>query len=101
MKQTIRIRMLGVYDLFLATGAILIGAQMVTSSSGTIFAEKYPDSWASNLPFDSWVMPGVLAIVIFGLGNIIAAAFSLKKGHNSTWFAYAIMGAVFFLSLIF
>ena len=25
-------------------------------------------------------MPGVLAIVIFGLGNIIAAVFSFKKG---------------------
>ncbi|WP_409275795.1 hypothetical protein V1499_09730 [Neobacillus sp. SCS-31] len=44
MKQTIRARMLGIYDLFLATGAIWIGAQMVLSSSGTIFAEEYPDS---------------------------------------------------------
>ncbi|MBE1557180.1 hypothetical protein [Sporosarcina limicola] len=78
MKQTIRARMLGVYDLFLATGAIWIGAQMVRSRSG-IFAEEYPDSWASSLPFESWVMPGVLTIVIFGLGNIVAAVFSFKK----------------------
>ena len=75
MKQTIRARMLGICDLFLATSAIWIGAQMVKSSSG-IFAEEYPDSRASRLPFDSWVMPGVLAIVIFGLGNIIAMVFS-------------------------
>ena len=101
MKHTIRARMLGIYDLFLATGAIWIGAQMVKSSSGTIFAEEYPDSWTFSLPFDSWVMPGVLAIVIFGLGNIIAAVFSFKKRHNSSWYASAIMGAVFFFSLIF
>ncbi|WP_391122643.1 hypothetical protein [Psychrobacillus sp. L3] len=101
MKQTIRARMMGIYDLFLATGAIWFGVQMVLSSSGTIFAEKYPDSWASRLPFDSWVMPGVLAIVIFGLGNILAAVFSFKKRHNSSWYATAIMGAVFFFSLIF
>ena len=63
MKQTIRARMLGVYDLFLATGAIWFGTQMVKSSGG-IFAEDYPDSW---------ILPGVLAIVIFGLGNVIAA----------------------------
>jgi len=101
MKQTIRARMLGIYDLFLATGAIWFGVQMVMLSSGTIFAEEYPDSWASRLPFDSWVIPGVLAIVIFGLGNIIAAVFSFLKKDNSSWFASAIMGAVFFFSLIF
>lgn len=83
--------MLGIYDLFLATGAIWIGAQMVKSSSG-IFAEEYPDSW---------VMPGVLAIVIFWLGNIIVAVFSFKKGYKSSWYASAIMGVVFFFSLIF
>lgn len=101
MKQIIRARLLGVYNLFLATGAIWLGTQMVTSSSGTIFAGEYPESWASNLPFNSWVMPGVLAIVIFGLGNIIAAVFSFRKRHNSSWYASAIMGAIFFFSLIF
>jgi len=100
MKQTIRARVLGIYDLFLATGAIWIGAQMMKSGSG-IFAEEYPESWASSLPFDSWVMPGVLAIFIFGLGNIIAAVFSFKKRHNSSWYASAIMGTVFLFSLIF
>ena len=99
MKRTCRAKMLGIYDLFLATGAIWIGTQMVRSSNG-IFAEEYPASWATRLPFDSWVMPGVLAIVIFGLGNIIAAVFSFKKSHNSSWYASAIMGAVFFFSLI-
>ena len=29
-----------------------------------IFAGDYPESWATNLPFDSWVMPGILAITI-------------------------------------
>ncbi|QKY71572.1 hypothetical protein Len3610_02630 [Lentibacillus sp. CBA3610] len=99
MKQTIRTMMLGIYDLFLATGAIWIGVKMVKSSSG-IFVE-YPDRWASRLPFDSWVMPGILAIVIFGLGNIIAAVFSFKKRHNSSWYASTIMGAIFLISLIF
>ena len=54
MKQTLRARVLGIFDFFLATGAIWIGVQMVTSSSGTIFAGEYPDGWASRLPFDSW-----------------------------------------------
>ncbi|CAM3191996.1 hypothetical protein FITA111629_09155 [Filibacter tadaridae] len=92
---------LGIYDLFLAMGAIWLGVQMITSSNGTFFADPYPDSWVSNLPFDSWVMPGILAIVIFGLGNIIAAVLSFKKEHNSSWYASAVMGAVFLFGLAF
>lgn len=101
MKQTIRVRILCVFNLFLATGAIWSGFQMVTSSSGTIFDEPYPDSWASNLPFESWVLPGVLAIIIFGLGNIIAAVLSLRKKHSSSWYASALMGLIFLLGLAF
>ncbi|WP_228548243.1 hypothetical protein [Sporosarcina obsidiansis] len=101
MKHTLRTRMLSIYDLLLATGAIWIGTQMVMSRSGTIFAEEYPDSWASRLPFDSWMMPGILAIVIFGLGNIIAAVCSYKNNHKNSWVASAIMGTVFFFGLIF
>ncbi|HSI68340.1 MAG TPA: hypothetical protein VK947_13015 [Planococcus sp. (in: firmicutes)] len=97
MKQTTRKRILGSYNLFLATGAIWIGTQMVTSSSG--FGQDYPDSWAANLPFESWVMPGILAIVIFGLGNLIAAAFSFMK--KNSWLASVIMGALFLFGLIY
>lgn len=92
---------LGIYDLFLATGAIWLGVQMVTLKSGTIFAEPYPDSWAANLTFDSWVMTGVLAIVIFGLGNIVAAILSFKKKHNSSWYASSFLGAVFLFGLAY
>ncbi|GAB3054962.1 hypothetical protein GCM10027286_17920 [Virgibacillus ainsalahensis] len=70
---------------------------MIHSSGGIFIA--YPESWASRLPFDSWVIPGVLAIIIFGLGNIVAAIFTLKKGHSS-WAVSAIMGGIFFVSLI-
>ncbi|MHA6261518.1 hypothetical protein ACXYMX_16785 [Sporosarcina sp. CAU 1771] len=92
---------LGIYDLFLAMGAIWLGVQMITSSNGTFFADPYPDSWVSNLPFDSWVMPGILAVVIFGLGNIIAAVLSFKKEHNSSWYASAVMGVVFLFGLAY
>ncbi|WP_246031495.1 hypothetical protein [Salibacterium salarium] len=68
------------------------------STSGGNFVE-YPDKWASILPFDNWVIPGVLAIIIFGFGNILAAIFTFKKGHSS-WAVSAIMGGIFFVSLI-
>ena len=99
MMQTTRARMLSIYDLLLALGAIYCGIQMVRSNYG-IFAEQYPESWANNLPFDSWVMPGILAIVIFGLGNIIASLFSFVSRGNSSWYISMIMGALFFFGLI-
>ena len=100
MKRTISSKVLAGYDLFLATGAIWLGVQMVMLRKGTIFGEAYPDSWASKLPFDSWVMPGILAIVIFGLGNVIAAVFCWKNRNNSSWYISGLMGAIFFLGLL-
>ncbi|WP_085522726.1 hypothetical protein [Tuberibacillus sp. Marseille-P3662] len=94
MKQALRAKMLGFYDLILAAGAVWTGAKMTKWT-------EYPNLWASRLPFDSWVMPGVLAILIFGLGNLIAAILCLQKEHNRSWIASAFMGGLFFLSLIF
>ncbi|MEV9639591.1 hypothetical protein ABZ756_02690 [Mammaliicoccus sciuri] len=92
---------LGIYDVFLAMGAIWLGVQMVTSSNGTFFADPYPDSWVSNLPFNSWIMPGILAIVLFGFGNLIAAVLSFKKEQKSSWYASAVMGTIFLFGLAF
>lgn len=61
MKRAIRVKLLGFYDLILAIGSIWIGIMMVNSSGG-IFVE-YPDRWASRLPFDSWVIPGVSTLL--------------------------------------
>lgn len=92
---------LSIYDLFLATGAIWLGLLMIISKSGTIFAEPYPESWARNVPIDSWVMLAVLAIVIFGLGNIMAAILSFKKTRHSSWYASTAMGSVFLIGLAY
>lgn len=100
MEKSIRAKLLSIYDLFLATGAIYCGTLMVRSNSG-LFSEEYPESWATNLPFDSWVMPGILAITIFGLGNIIASVFSYIGRGNSSWYVSLIMGALFFFGLIY
>ncbi|ENH96195.1 hypothetical protein J416_11847 [Gracilibacillus halophilus YIM-C55.5] len=93
--------MLGIYDLFLATGAIVLGVQMVTLKNGTIFSGPFPDSWSANLPFDGWIIPGVWAIAIFGFGNISAAILSFRGKHNSSWYASSLMGAVFLFGLAY
>ena len=99
MKQKTRMNLLGVYDLILSFGAIYYGVMMVSSRNG-IFIE-YPKEWLSKVPFESWVAPGIIAIVIFGLGNIISALFCFRKESNESWFMSAAMGGILFLSIIF
>lgn len=84
---------LGVYDLLLAVAAIFCGTLMVNSSYG-IFS-NYPSEWISILPFQSWIIPGILTIAILGIGNIIAAFFCLRRKNNHSWFFSALMGLIF------
>lgn len=97
MKQKISKILLGIYDLFLSLGAIYIGILMISGNG--MFAE-YPKEWLSKVPFENWVTPGLIAIVVFGLGNIIAAIFSIRGKDNKSWHISAIMGGIFFVSLV-
>ncbi|HEY5585156.1 MAG TPA: hypothetical protein VIK78_11795 [Ruminiclostridium sp.] len=97
MKQRSNI-ILGIYDLILASGAIFSGFLMLSSSKG-IFSE-YPTEWLSILPFKSWIIPGIIAISLFGVGNIVAAIFSFRRKNNKSWFASSLMGGILLISLV-
>lgn len=97
MKQKISKILLGIYDLFLSLGAIYTEIMMISGNG--IFAE-YPNEWASIVPFENWVIPGIIIIAVFGIGNIISAIVSLRGRSNKSWHISAIMGGIFFVSLI-
>lgn len=94
MKQKIMMYVLGFYNLLLATGAIITGVMMMTSNSG-IF-EEYPKEWISKTPFESWFIIGIIVILLFGIGNIVAAILSYKKAYILS----VIMGGILFISLV-
>ncbi len=89
---------LGIYDLCLAFAAILCGVLMLNSNYGVF--SSYPSEWLSILPFKNWFFPGIITIVIFGAGNIIASLCSFRHSGNRSWFVSAIMGGVLLISLI-
>lgn len=97
MKQKTRMNLLGLYNLILALGAIYTGMLMIRGNG--IFID-YPKEWLGKVPFVSWFIPGIIAIVLFGLGNIIASIFCFRKKSSSSWLMSAIMGGVFFISLV-
>ncbi|QOX65901.1 hypothetical protein FRZ06_10305 [Anoxybacterium hadale] len=90
--------LLGIFDLILALGAICAGIMMV--SSKMVFS-VFPREWILKVPFESWFVPGIIAIVVFGVGNLMAAFFSFKKNSNRPWLFSAFMGGIFFISILF
>jgi hypothetical protein len=98
MKHKARINLLGFYDLVLSLGAVFMGVMMINSSNG-IFTE-YPKEWLSKVPFVSWVIPGIIAITVFGLGNIVSAILCFRKVNNKSWLMSGVMGGIFFISLV-
>jgi hypothetical protein len=97
MKDRYRLYLLGAYDLALSFGAIATGIMMLWSNYG-IFKE-YPKEWLSKLPFHSWVWPGIIIIVLFGLGNIISASAAFRKNISGTGALTVGMGAALLICL--
>lgn len=96
MKLKIRNCILGSYDLILATIAIFTGILMIRSDYG-IFLE-YPAEWIGKIPFHSWTAPGVILIILFGLGNITATFLCFMNESGRNWFISGIMGLFILLS---
>ena len=71
---------------------------MVTSRN-RIFVE-YPEEWLTKVPFKSWVIPGIIAIILFGFGNFLSAVIILKNRNDKPWLMSAIMGGILLVSLI-
>jgi hypothetical protein len=86
--------LLGIYDLILSCGAIYIGIEMIN------WGNDYPKEWLSKVPFENWITPGKIVIIVFGLGNIIASIFCLRKKNSRSWYMSAIMGGIFFISMV-
>lgn len=94
MKNNKMKMVLIIYDLFLALGAIYEGFRMVFGRYG-----EYPPEWLGRVPFTSWVIPGIIAIVFYGLGNLFIGILIFTKGNKGIILSF-IMGVIFLVSLL-
>lgn len=94
MKNNKMKMVLIIYDLFLALGAIYEGFRMVFGRYG-----EYPPEWLGRVPFTSWVIPGIIAIIFYGIGNLLAGIFTFIKGNKGIGISF-IMGIIFLVSLL-
>lgn len=83
-----------IYDLFLALGAIYEGILMIAGRFG-----EYPSEWLDRVPFTSWVIPGIIAIIFYGLGNLLAGISIFTKENKGAVLSF-IMGVIFLVSLL-
>jgi len=97
MRSKVILNLLGGYDLLMSLGAFYIGVNMIFEKG--VFNE-YPKEWLSKVPFQNWFLPAIIGIVVFGLGNCIAAIFSFMIKGNLSWIVSAIMAGIFFLSMV-
>lgn len=98
MIRKVNLILLRIFDLLVALIFIYTGILMISSNYG-VFAEGFPKEFSEVLPFDSWVIPGIIFIILFGMGNLVAIVFSFLKKDNPHGLSL-IMGCILMLFII-
>lgn len=97
MKSRISKYILGVYDLIIVINVLKIGIPMIMQTG--VYAE-YPVEWLTRVPFENYVLPGVIGIVTFGIGNLIASGHAFIKHNRSSWIPSMVMGCILLIAMI-
>ena len=75
MNDEVKAKRLGQYDLLIGAMLLIIGL-MMTLAKGDF--SVFPESYAQSLPYDSWTIPGSIALIFAAL-NLVASYFLLHK----------------------
>ncbi len=72
-----------VLELFTALGAIPVGIQLLTDTSGA--SVGFPDGWIEATPFGSYLLPGLYLLLVNGAGMLLLAALSVMRHWVAPW----------------
>lgn len=98
MKKKLCLISYGIFELFIGAIAVKIGIPMIIYPDSYPF--EYPTEWLTKVPFTNWFIPGIIAVLVYGLFNIISAVIIIaKKQRNSVVFGIA-MGCTLLVSII-
>jgi hypothetical protein len=67
---------LGALQAFIGVTAIAGGFRLVSNPNGTL---DIPIEWLNNSPFTSYLIPGLVLLVVIGFGNVLASIVSFLK----------------------
>jgi hypothetical protein len=102
MKKKWCITLYGLFELLIAVASIITGISMVLSPNGSMesFPPKFPEEWLDKVLFTNWFIPGIIAILIFGLGNFIAGISTFAKNNSTSGILGITMGGVLLIIII-
>lgn len=88
---------LNIYNLLLSLGAFYLGWLMLL---GRDLFEEFPPEWIGVLPFDNWAVLALFGIIVFGIGNGLAATYGFIKQDKKICIMTFAMGTLLFLSIV-
>jgi hypothetical protein len=72
-----------VLELFTAVGAIPVGVQLVTDTTGSTIG--FPPGWIEATPFGSYLVPGLYLLLMNGVGMLVVAGLSVVRHRGAPW----------------
>ncbi|MBW2411139.1 MAG: hypothetical protein JRF72_15175 [Deltaproteobacteria bacterium] len=87
-KKRLLIYSLGALQAFIGITAIAGGFRLVSNPNGTV---DIPIQWLNNSPFTSYLIPGLVLLIVIGFGNVLAGTVSFLKKRYAGGIA-AILG---------
>lgn len=81
------------YSFLLSLGAFYLGITMLSGQG--MFAE-FPPEWSGVMPFGSWTALALFGMIVFGLGNAIAAFYGFFRKNRGIYVPAIILGALCF-----
>jgi hypothetical protein len=87
----------GILQFFIALGAIVSGLLMIIIPDGSLM--KMPLSMLEGSPFKNFLLPGLILMIINGLGNVFSGILSFRKqklaGFAGIFFGMGLMIWIF------
>jgi len=88
---------LGVFQAFIGITAIAGGFRLVSNPNGT---SDIPIEWLNSSPFTNYLIPGLVLLIVIGVGNALGGIFSFLSKKYAGGIA-AILGTFLILFMAF
>ncbi|HAS74599.1 MAG TPA: hypothetical protein DCS67_10690 [Clostridiales bacterium UBA8960] len=97
VNKTSTTKILAIYDLLIGATLLLIGL-MMTLGKGDFAV--FPEAYAASLPYDSWLLPGMISL-IFAVLNLFNAFALLNKRISMERARKSILSSIFLAVALF
>ena len=102
MKEKLTIYSFEIYELIIAFIAINTGMKMILDPRGklSVFANGFSTNWTRNLNITNNYYPGLIVIVLFGIGNVLVLIYCISNKQKLSSILGISIGITLFISII-